>query len=262
MGVLNVTPDSFSDGGRYIDPAAAIAHAERMIEDGADIIDVGGESTRPGSELVPLEVELERVTPVLEGIISLGSGAAVSIDTWKSEVARRALDLGAHVINDISGLQFDPGLAELAGRYGAGLVISHIQGTPKNMQADPVYEDVVTEVKEFLKTAAGAALEAGADERSIVLDPGIGFGKKLEHNLILLKKLGELAELGYPVLIGPSRKSFIGTVLDAPVDERLEGTLAAATLGVANGAAIVRVHDVKEARRAMALADAILTAPD
>jgi dihydropteroate synthase len=260
MGVLNVTPDSFSDGGRFLDPSRAIAHAERMIEDGADIIDVGGESTRPGSELIPLEAELERVTPVLEGIASMKSGVAVSIDTWKSEVAERALDLGAHAINDISGLQFDPKLASLAGRYKAGLVISHIKGTPKNMQADPVYNDVVAEIKEFLEGAASKAVEEGALRESIVLDPGIGFGKKLGHNLTILKRLGELVDLGYPVLIGPSRKSFIGAILDAPVEERLEGTLAAATMGVAHGASIVRVHDVKEARRALALADAIVKA--
>lgn len=260
MGVLNVTPDSFSDGGRFLDPAKAMARAEKMIDDGADIIDVGGESTRPGSEPVPLEVELERVTPVLEGIAALKSGVAVSIDTWKSEVAERALDLGAHAINDISGLQFDPGLAALAGRYGAGLVISHIKGTPKNMQTDPIYEDVVAEIREFLRAAAERAVADGVDVRSVVIDPGIGFGKRLEHNLLILKKLGELADLGYPVLVGPSRKSFIGTILDAPVGERLEGTLAAAVLGAANGAAIVRVHDVKEARRALAMADAIATA--
>jgi dihydropteroate synthase len=260
MGVLNVTPDSFSDGGRYYDPQKAIAHAGKMIEDGADIIDVGGESTRPGSDLVPLEVELERVTPVLEGIAGMKSGVAVSIDTWKSEVAERALDSGAHAINDISGLQFDPKLASLAGTYGAGLIISHIKGTPKNMQGDPVYDDVVAEIKDFLERAAAKAIGEGARAQSIVLDPGIGFGKKLEHNLTILKRLGELVDIGYPVLIGPSRKSFIGTILDAPVEERLEGTLAAATMGVAHGAAIVRVHDVKEARRALALADAIVKA--
>jgi len=260
MGVLNVTPDSFSDGGRYLDPALAIAQAGKMIEDGADIIDVGGESTRPGSELVPLHVELERVVPVLEGIAAMNSSVAVSIDTWKSEVAEKALDLGAHAINDISGLRFDPKLADLSARYGAGLMISHIKGTPKNMQSDPTYVDVVAEIKEFLRDAAAAARAAGVDAGSIVLDPGIGFGKRLEHNLAILKRLGEIADLGYPVLIGPSRKSFIGTILDAPVNERLEGTLAAAAIGAANGAAIVRVHDVKEARRALALADAIIKA--
>jgi dihydropteroate synthase len=260
MGVLNVTPDSFSDGGRYLDPALAIAQAGKMIEDGADIIDVGGESTRPGSELVPLDVELERVVPVLKGIAAMNSGVAVSIDTWKSEVAEKALDLGAHAINDISGLQFDSKLADLSARYGAGLMISHIKGTPKNMQSAPTYGDVVAEIKEFLRDAAARAAAAGVDAGSIVLDPGIGFGKKPEHNLAILKRLGEIVDLGYPVLIGPSRKSFIGTILDAPVDDRLEGTLAAAAIGAANGAAIVRVHDVKETRRALALADAIIRA--
>jgi dihydropteroate synthase len=260
MGVLNVTPDSFSDGGEYLDSSRALAHAEDMIEAGADIIDVGGESTRPGSEPVPLEVELGRVIPVIEGIVAMRTGVAISIDTWKSAVAERALDLGVHAVNDISGLRFDPELAALAARYGAGLVISHIKGIPKNMQIDPTYDDVVSEVKDFLKSAASKALEAGVDRRSIVVDPGIGFGKRLEHNLTLLKRLGEIAALGYPVLIGPSRKSFIGALTGAPVNDRLEGTLAAAALGAAHGASIIRVHDVKETQRALAVADAIIRA--
>ena len=260
MGVLNVTPDSFSDGGRYLEPSRALAHAEELIDAGADIIDVGGESTRPGSDPVPLDVELNRVTPVIRGLAGMGTRVAISIDTWKSEVAERALDLGAHVVNDISALQFDPKLAGLACRYKAGLVISHIKGTPKNMQADPAYEDAVTEIRDFLAAAAAKALDAGVDRRSIVVDPGIGFGKRLEHNLAILKRLGEIADLGYPVLIGPSRKSFIGALTGAPVNERLWGTLAAAALGVAHGASIVRVHDVKEARQALAVADAVLRA--
>ncbi len=260
MGVLNVTPDSFSDGGKFIDPAKALAHAEEMVEAGADIIDVGGESTRPGSEFVPLEVELNRVIPVIKGLVAGGAPIAISIDTWKSEVAERALDMGVHAVNDISGLKFDTKLADLAARYDAGLVLSHIKGTPKNMQVDPAYDDVLQEIGEFLGKAAAAALSAGVSRESIVVDPGIGFGKKLGHNLEILKRLGELVELGYPVLIGPSRKSFIGTLTGAPADDRVEGTLAAVTLGVANGASIVRVHDVKESRRALALADAIVRA--
>jgi len=260
MGVLNVTPDSFSDGGRFFDPADAIAHAEEMVENGADIIDIGGESTRPGSEFVPLEVELNRVVPVIKAVVALGASAAISIDTWKSEVAERALDLGVHVVNDISGLMFDTRLADLAARYEAGLILSHIKGTPKNMQVNPTYDDVVSEVRDVLAKAAGAAMSAGVGPQSIVVDPGIGFGKRLEHNLEILKRLGELVALGYPVLIGPSRKAFIGKLTDAPVDDRLEGTLAAVTIGVANGASIVRVHDVKEARRALALADAVARA--
>jgi dihydropteroate synthase len=260
MGVLNVTPDSFSDGGRFIDPAKALAHAEEMVEAGADIIDVGGESTRPGSEFVPLEVELGRVVPVIEGLVSLGTPVALSIDTWKSEVAERALDLGVHAVNDISALNFDTRIADLAAAYDAGIVLSHIKGTPKDMQVDPTYDDVVMEIGEFLGGAAARALSSGVKRDSIVVDPGIGFGKKLEHNLEILKRLGDLRELGYPVLIGPSRKSFIGTLTNAPVDDRVEGTLAAVALGVANGASIVRVHDVKETRRALALADAIVRA--
>jgi len=258
MGVLNVTPDSFSDGGVYLDPARAIAHAEEMIEAGADVVDVGGESTRPGSDPVPADVEWRRVEPVLKGILDMGSGAAVSIDTWKKEVAERALDLGAHAINDISGLQFDPSLADLAARCGAGLIVSHIKGTPKDMQADPRYDDVVSEIREFLAGAASHAVEAGVAADSIMVDPGIGFGKKLEHNLEIIRRLREIAHLGYPVLVGPSRKSFIGAILNLPAAERLEGTLAASVLAVANGAAMVRVHDVKEARRAIAVADAII----
>ena len=260
MGVLNLTPDSFSDGGQFLDTSIALAHAERMIEDGVDVIDVGGESTRPGSDLVPAEVELQRVTPVLEGLAKMDAGVAISIDTWKYEVAERAMDLGAHVINDISGLQFDPELADLAGRYGAGLIISHIKGTPKDMQSDPVYDDVVGEISRFLDGAASTAVESGVSARSVMIDPGIGFGKKLEHNLVILKRLGELAGLGYPVLIGPSRKSFIGTLTGTTVNDRLEGTLAAAAIGAAHGAAMIRVHDVKQARRALAIADAIVKA--
>jgi dihydropteroate synthase len=260
MGVLNVTPDSFSDGGDFYDTSRALAHAEEMIQAGADIIDVGGESTRPGSEPVPLQMELDRVTPVIEGILRMRAGVAVSVDTWKSVVAERALDLGAHAVNDISGLRFDPEIANVAARYRAGLVISHIKGIPKNMQVDPTYEDVVSEIKEFLRSAAAKALEAGVGGLSIVVDPGIGFGKRLEHNLTLLNRLCEIAELGYPVLIGPSRKSFIGALTGAPVGDRLEGTLAASALGVAHGASIIRVHDVREAQRALAVTDAIVKA--
>jgi dihydropteroate synthase len=260
MGVLNVTPDSFSDGGEYLDSSKALAHAEEMIQAGADIIDVGGESTRPGSDPVPLEVEIGRVTPVIKGIVAMRTGVAISIDTWKSAVAERAFDLGAHAVNDISGLRFDPGLVGLAVRYGTGIVISHIKGIPKNMQIDPTYDDVVSEIKDFLKSAASKAVDAGVDRSSIVVDPGIGFGKRLQHNLTLLKRLGEIAELGYPVMIGPSRKSFIGALTGEPPGDRLEGTLAAAALGAAYGASIVRVHDVKETQRALAIADAIIKA--
>jgi dihydropteroate synthase len=260
MGVLNVTPDSFSDGGKYHDTARALAHAERLIQDGADVMDVGGESTRPGSEPVPTEVELARVVPVLEGLARIEAPVAVSIDTWKYEVAQRALDLGAHAINDISGLRFDPRLAALAARYGAGLIVSHIRGTPKDMQIDPAYDDVVAEIREFLSRSASMAAEAGVGKSSIMIDPGIGFGKKLKHNLEIFNRLGEIANLGYPVLVGPSRKSFIGTILDVPVDDRLEGTIAASVLSAVNGASMIRVHDVKETRRALAIADAVLMA--
>jgi dihydropteroate synthase len=260
MGVLNVTPDSFSDGGEFLDPSKALARAEKLIEDGADVLDVGGESTRPGSESISADVEFSRVAPVLKGLASMRISVPVSIDTWKHEVAERALDLGAHAINDISGLRFDPGLADLAARYGAGLILSHIKGTPKNMQVDPTYDDVVAEIKEFLKNSASVAAAAGVGDGSIVIDPGIGFGKTLRNNLEIFKRLGEIVDLGYPVLVGPSRKSFIGAILDVPVDDRLEGTLAASVISVMNGASMIRVHDVKEARRALSIADAILRA--
>jgi dihydropteroate synthase len=260
MGVLNVTPDSFSDGGEFLDPSKALARAEKLIEDGADVLDVGGESTRPGSESISADVEFSRVAPVLKGLASMRISVPVSIDTWKHEVAERALDLGAHAINDISGLRFDPGLADLAARYGAGLILSHIKGTPKNMQVDPTYDDVVAEIKEFLKNSASVAAAAGVGDGSIVIDPGIGFGKTLRNNLEIFKRLGEIVDLGYPVLVGPSRKSFIGAILDVPVDDRLEGTLAASVISVMNGASMIRVHDVKEARRAVSIADAILRA--
>jgi len=260
MAVLNVTPDSFSDGGEFHDTSKALAQAERLIDDGADVLDVGGESTRPGSEPVPTEVELSRVVPVLEGLARMRVPVAISIDTWKHEVAQRALDLGVHAINDISGLRFDPRLADLAARYKAGLVLSHIKGTPKDMHLNPTYDDVVAEIGSFLEGAASAAVAAGVGGNSILIDPGIGFGKGLKHNLEIFSRLGELAGLGYPVLVGPSRKSFIGRILDAAVDDRLEGTIAACVVAAMKGASMVRVHDVKEVRRALAIADAVARA--
>jgi dihydropteroate synthase len=260
MGVLNVTPDSFSDGGKFHDTSKALAQAEKLIDDGADVLDVGGESTRPGSEPVSTEVEFSRVVPVLEGLARMSAPVAISIDTWKYEVAQRALDLGVHAINDISGLRFDPRLADLAARYKAGLVLSHIKGTPKDMHLNPTYDDVLAEIGGFLEGAASAAVAAGVGGNSIMIDPGIGFGKGLKHNLEIFSRLGELAGLGYPVLVGPSRKSFIGRILDAPADDRLEGTIAACVVAAMKGASMVRVHDVKEVRRALAIADAVARA--
>jgi dihydropteroate synthase len=261
MGILNVTPDSFSDGGRYLDPGLAVDHALKMIDEGADIIDVGGESTRPkgkaygeGAAAVSTDEEIERTIPVVRRLVAQ-TRTPVSIDTWKATVAARALDEGAVIVNDISGLSFDPEMAGVVGRHKATAVLMHIQGTPATMQVNPVYKDLLGEVKGHLSSAVKRARGEGVEQ--IIVDPGIGFGKTLQHNLELIRRLGELRELGCPILIGPSRKSFIGAILDLPVEERLEGTLAACVASVLNGAQIVRVHDVRPARRAMLIADAI-----
>lgn len=257
MGVLNVTPDSFSDGGRFLDPRAALARAERLRDEGADLIDIGGESTRPGAEPVPVEEELARVLDVIEAV-ARQVDLPVSVDTTKLEVARRALDAGAAIINDISGLRFEPRLADLAAGSGAGLVLMHIRGEPRTMQQEIRYDDLLKEIRSELRAAVERALAAGCAREQLVVDPGIGFGKTAEHNLSLLNRLDELTGLGPPVLVGPSRKSFIGAVLDLPVDQRVEGTLAACVLALARGARIFRVHDVRPARRALDLARAIL----
>ena len=256
MGIVNVTPDSFSDGGRYFDAARAVAHGERMAHEGADLIDVGGESTRPGVLPVSAEEEIARVIPVIRGLrrkISL----PISIDTMKSQVARAALDEGADVINDISALGFDAAMASLAAAEKAPVVLMHMQGTPRTMQQSPSYGDVVEEVRTYLHSRMQFAVESGVETERIVIDPGIGFGKNLEHNLALLRGLSALTALGRPVLVGTSRKTFLGKLLDAAPEERLEGSLAAAVAAVLAGANIVRVHDVKEAVRAVRIADAL-----
>ncbi len=257
MGVLNVTPDSFSDGGMFLEPSEALRHAERMIEEGADIIDVGGESTRPFSEPVEEQLERERVVPVIASI-ARRFGTVVSVDTCKASVAEAALDAGAQVVNDISALRSDPKMAGVAARYRAGVVLMHMKGTPRNMQENPQYEDVVSEIRDFLARAIERAVSGGIETDRILLDPGIGFGKRLEHNLAILRDLSAFRTLRRPLLVGPSRKSFIGAILDAPVDQRLPGTLAAVAIAVMNGASMVRVHDVKEARDAVSIADAVL----
>ncbi len=263
MGILNMTPDSFSDGGRYLDAGEAVDHSLRMISDGADIIDVGGESTRPksaayrdGAEPVPVEEELRRVIPVIEALAPQ-TDVPISIDTYKAIVAEKALDAGALMVNDISGFMFDPEMAPLVAERGASVVLMHIKGTPKTMQLNPTYADLFGEVKSYL--AAGLHKGKKLGIKQMIVDPGIGFGKTVEHNLQLLRGLGQLRELGYPVMIGPSRKSFLGTILDLPVEERLEGTLAACVAGILQGANIIRVHDVKQAKRAARIADAIKT---
>lgn len=256
MGVLNVTPDSFSDGGRFLSYTTAVERARQMVLEGADIIDIGGESTRPGAKSVTLEDEVNRTIPVIEELAG-ELDVPLSIDTYKPEVARRALDAGASIINDISGLR-DDGMIELAAERGIPVIIMHMQGTPQDMQLKPSYADVVAEVIDWLDGQAEKAIIAGLPSNKILIDPGIGFGKNLEHNLELIRRLSEFRSLGYPVVLGTSRKSFIGAVLDLPVEERVEGTLATVTYGITQGANIIRVHDVKEAVRASRMTDAII----
>lgn len=256
MGIVNVTPDSFSDGGKYYQTRAAVEHGLRLVEEGADILDVGGESTRPGSDFISLDEELRRVMPVLEELVER-AGVPVSVDTTKAEVARRALDAGCAMVNEISAMRLDPDMLPLVVERGVPFCLMHMQGMPKDMQVRPHYDDVVGEIAAFLRNRAEAAVEAGADPSNIIVDPGIGFGKTLEHNLEILRRLPELKSLGYPLLLGTSRKSFIGMILDLPVEERLEGTAASVALGVAGGADIVRVHDVREMVRVVRVAEAI-----
>lgn len=259
MGILNVTPDSFSDGGVYAETPAAVDRALEMVEEGADIVDVGGESTRPGAGEVVPEVELDRVIPVIEAIAA-ASTVAISIDTTKAAVAKAALDAGAVIVNDISALRFDPAMPGVVQSSGAGVVLMHMQGRPRTMQENPSYDDVVEDVARQLEDWGRQAEEAGIAHGQIVVDPGIGFGKTREHNLLLLKHLGRLRSIGYPVLIGASRKSFIGTTLGLPVDQRLEGTAAVTAWVVSRGAAMVRVHDVKHMVRVVRMVEAIRSA--
>ena len=257
MGILNVTPDSFSDGGRFFKFDDAVRQGIKMAEEGADIIDIGGESTRPGSDSVSLEEELSRVIPVIK-TLSQQMDIPISIDTYKAEVAKEALDAGARMINDISALRFDPELKKIAAQCNVPVVLMHILGTPKNMQENPRYEDVIGEITGYLKESIKIATDAGIDKEKIIIDPGIGFGKRLEDNLNILKNLKKFSILNCPILIGCSRKSFIGKILNLPAEERLEGSLAALAVAVMNGANIVRVHDVKESKRVTELVDAIL----
>jgi dihydropteroate synthase len=258
MGVVNVTPDSFSDGGLFLDPERAIDHARSLVADGADVLDVGGESTRPGAAAVDAEEELARVQPVIEGLA--GIEAPISIDTSKAAVADAALSAGASIVNDVTALRAEPAIAGLCADRDAELVLMHMKGSPRTMQQDPTYDDVVDEVKAFLAERMAFSVAEGVPEERIWLDPGIGFGKTVEHNLELLRRLRELTELGRPLVVGTSRKSFIGKLTGAEVDERLGGTIASCALAFANGAEILRVHDVREVREGMQLAAAILTA--
>jgi dihydropteroate synthase len=258
MGILNVTPDSFSDGGRYLNFEQAIDHGRKLADEGADILDIGGESTRPGSVPVSAEEEIRRVLPVIEALTKKII-VPISIDTCKSEVAEAALRAGAVIVNDISALTFDAKISSVAAKYHASVVLMHIQGTPKNMQMNPMYKNVTEDVKLFLRNQIEAARKAGI--KQIMIDPGIGFGKKFEHNIQLLKELNSFTSLGYPLLVGVSRKSFLGAILNLPPKDRMEGTAAAVTASILNGANIIRVHDVKEMKRVAMVSDALNSAP-
>lgn len=255
MGVVNVTPDSFSDGGLFLDAEAAVSHGRELVEQGAEILDVGGESTSPGAEEVSAEEELARIEPVVAG---LAETATVSIDTSKLPVAEAALDAGATIVNDVTALRHDPDIGPLCAERGGGLILMHMQGEPRTMQEAPTYDDVVDEVKAFLAERLQIALDAGVAEERVWLDPGIGFGKTLDHNLELLRRLGELRELGQPLVIGTSRKGFIGKIDGSAVSDRLGGTIASSVFAAAAGADVLRVHDVAEMAQAASVATAIL----
>ena len=256
MGIVNVTPDSFSDGGAFLDPNRAIAHGRQLAAEGADVLDIGGESTRPGSAAVGAEEELHRVQPVIEGLV--GEGTPISIDTSKVDVAEVALDAGATMVNDVTALRAEPELAGLCAERNCEVVLMHMLGEPRTMQENPTYDDVVNDVKSFLAERIQFATSEGIGEARIWVDPGIGFGKTVEHNLELHRRLGELAELGRPIAFGSSRKSFIGKLTGAEVDQRLGGTIASNVIAYANGARMLRVHDVAPMRQALIVADAIL----
>ena len=259
MGILNVTPDSFSDGGEWFDFDEAVAHGRLLVSEGADILDVGGESTRPGADAVPLEEELRRVLPVVEGLA--GAGAAISIDTSKAAVAAAALDAGASYVNDVTAFRGDPALAGLVAERGVECCLMHMLGEPRTMQQDPRYDDVVSDVKAFLEQRLAFAVGEGVSEERVTLDPGIGFGKALEQNLELLRRLDEIAAIGRPVLVGTSRKSFLGGLTGREVDDRLAGTIATNVLAYARGASVFRVHDVGPVRDALTVAAATVAAP-
>jgi dihydropteroate synthase len=255
MGVVNVTPDSFSDGGLYLDPAAAIEHGSELVAQGAAILDVGGESTRPGAEPVGEAEELARVVPVIGALAA--AGATVSVDTSKAAVAAAALDAGAAIVNDVTALRADTAMAALCAERGATVVLMHMRGEPRTMQENPSYGDVVAEVAEFLAARLELAVAAGIERERVWLDPGIGFGKTAEHNLELLRRLPELTELGQPLVVGASRKSFLGGFDGSPAGERLGGTIATAVLAAASGADVLRVHDVAEVAQALTVAGAV-----
>lgn len=256
MGILNVTPDSFSDGGAFDSLDVAVERAETMAAEGADIIDIGGESSRPGAEPVPDEIEASRILPVIEKLAG-SINIPISVDTYKSSVARLALEAGASIVNDINALD-DPNMASLVAEFGVLVILMHKKGTPKNMQISPSYDSLMFEIISFLANRIKIAIDAGISQDKIIIDPGIGFGKTLEHNLEIIRRLKELKVLDKPILVGTSRKSFIGKILDLPADQRIEGTSATVAMAIANGADIIRVHDVREMVRVARMADAIV----
>jgi dihydropteroate synthase len=248
MGIVNVTPDSFSDGGQFLQTDAAIAHALKLVAEGADLLDIGGESTRPGSAPIPLGEELRRVVPVVTALAKQ-TDVPISVDTSKADVAHACLEAGAHIINDVTGLTGDPRMAETARAYGAGVIVMHMKGTPATMQVAPRYDDVVNDILSYLRERIQALTTLGIPADAIAIDPGIGFGKTREHNIALLSNLAKFADLGRPLCLGVSRKGFLGNLLDRPVEERLAGSLAAAAFALAqNAGQILRVHDVAETR--------------
>jgi len=259
MGIINVTPDSFYSGSR-VKKDELLMKVEEMTKEGVDIIDIGGESTRPGSDPVPLEEELNRVIPSVEEIRKNFSDVIISVDTYKSEIAKKALDVGADMINDISACTFDPNMVNVLREYKAPVIIMHIKGTPKNMQNNPEYKDVVREITEFLRERIQFLENSGIESEKIIIDPGIGFGKKLEHNIAIIRRLAELKQLKKPILIGLSRKSMIGMILGGgPPEERLTGTIALNTIALMNGASIIRVHDIKEGVQTCRIVEAIIS---
>ena len=259
VGILNVTPDSFSEGGDFFDPGAAAEHAAAMLDEGADMLDVGGESTRPGSDPVSQEEEIRRVVPVLKRILSVRPEAVISVDTYRSGTAKAALEAGASLVNDVTALRGDPGMVSLIEEAACPVILMHMQGEPKTMQKEPNYQDVVGEVRDFLAERAEFAVAAGVRLENIIVDPGIGFGKNLEHNLALLRNLDALVDLGFPVLIGTSRKSFVGRITGVQeARDRVFGTVATTVLAFEQGATFFRVHDVRANRQALAVAEAVL----
>lgn len=261
MGILNVTPDSFSDGGQFLKVENAFTHSVKMIEEGADIIDIGGESTKPFADPVSTDEELSRVIPVIEKIRS-EYDILISIDTTKSKVAEEAITAGANIINDVSAMEIDENMLQVAKNYNSPIVMMHMKGIPKNMQNNPTYDHLITEIKDYLSSRVKCAINAGIDKKNIIIDPGIGFGKSVEHNFEIINNLDSFVDLGFPVLLGASRKSFIGLTLDVEEKDRLEGSIAANVIGLQKGAKIFRVHDVLAAKKSLIIANKIFNPID